>query len=336
MEIIRREGSEIREGFLHCTCGQKYAIIRGVPRMLTNAFDRKLEEVYPGFIAKDRALSSEENPKTVNAHTAEKLDTIDRFGYEWTYFSDYACDNFEPFVSHLPNGFFNGTLGLDVGCGAGRHVHLASEKGVDSIIGIDLSNAVDTAYDNNSSNDRVHIVQTDVFKLPFRERTFDFIYSLGVLHHVPSPKAAYLSLRKYLKPGGALFVWLYAYGLRKVALESLRFIAKYFSSRSIRRMAFLCNLLDYGVFVTLYRFFRQIPYIGPIIQRVAPLRIKEYAEYGYHVSYTDWYDRLSAPITNYYKDHEMRNWLASSALCSTRLIKEGDSWWWLYGERENR
>ena len=79
-----------------------------------------------------------------------------------------------------------------------------------------------------------------------------------------------------------------------------------------------------------------MPYIRPVIQRVAPLRIKEYAEYGYHVSYTDWYDRLSAPITNYYKEHEMRDWLAGSSLCSTRLIKEGDSWWWLYGERENR
>ena len=49
-----------------------------------------------------------------------KRKTQSRFGYEWTRFDDYACDNFPDFVAPLPEHFFSGKLGLDVGCGAGR------------------------------------------------------------------------------------------------------------------------------------------------------------------------------------------------------------------------
>ena len=98
-------------------------------------------------------------------------------------------------------------------------------------------------------------------------------------------------------------------------------------------MAFLCNLVDYGVFINIYRILSRIPVVGRCLVRVAPLRVQEYAQHGYRVAYTDWYDRLSAPITNYYRRDEMQNWLTDSGMENARLEPEGDSWWWLYGER---
>jgi SAM-dependent methyltransferase len=53
-------------------------------------------------------------------------------------------------------------------------------------------------------------LQADVFSLPFAAESFDFIYSIGVLHHTPNCEQAVKALPQYLKPGGTLAVWLYS------------------------------------------------------------------------------------------------------------------------------
>jgi SAM-dependent methyltransferase len=50
--------------------------------------------------------------------------------------------------------------------------------------------------------------------LPFADGSFDAIYSIGVLHHTPDTRAAFLSLTKLLKPGGRIAIWVYSTGLR--------------------------------------------------------------------------------------------------------------------------
>ncbi len=46
-------------------------------------------------------------------------------------------------------------------------------------------------------------------RLPFPDESFDFVYSIGVLHHLPSPPdqdAAVREVARILKPGGRLLV----------------------------------------------------------------------------------------------------------------------------------
>ena len=80
------------------------------------------------------------------------------------------------------------------------------------MVGVDLSFAVDAAYGNVGKRENVHIVQADLFRLPFPEGTFDAMYSLGVLHHTPDTKKAFDAVVPYLRPGGEFAVFLYAYG----------------------------------------------------------------------------------------------------------------------------
>ena len=109
------------------------------------------------------------------------------------------------------------------------------------MVAIDLSTAVDAAYQNNIKNERVHVIQADIYNLPIKNNSFDFIFSLGVLHHLPDPELGYQLLIPLLKECGVLFIWVYAYAVRKVALELLRFLSKRLSNANIRRMAYLCN-----------------------------------------------------------------------------------------------
>src|SRR5208337_3717658 len=68
-------------------------------------------------------------------------------------------------------------------CGMGRFADVATRWGA-HVVGIDLSLAAEVAA-RNLAGRKATILQADVFHLPFVPESFDFIYSIGVLHHTP-------------------------------------------------------------------------------------------------------------------------------------------------------
>jgi SAM-dependent methyltransferase len=46
--------------------------------------------------------------------------------------------------------------------------------------------------------------------LPFEDRSFDLVYSNGVLHHTPNTSAVVREILRVLRPGGRAIVMLYA------------------------------------------------------------------------------------------------------------------------------
>ena len=176
---------EVVEGSLLCaSCGQTFPIKAGIPRF-------------------------------VDADTY-----ADTFSFEWKTFHDVQIDilnatdeSERTFIGQTgwrPDDL-KGKLVLDAGVGAGRFAEVASRWGGD-VVGVDLSFAVDAARGNIGDRDNVHIAQADLFRLPFRENTFDAIYSIGVLHHTPDTKRAFDALVPLLREKGEFAVFVYAYG----------------------------------------------------------------------------------------------------------------------------
>jgi ubiquinone/menaquinone biosynthesis C-methylase UbiE len=174
---------------------------------------------------------------------------VDTFSFEWNKFRDVQIDilnatdeterTFRGKTGWLP-GDLKGKHVLDVGVGAGRFAEVVSRWGGE-VVGIDLSFAVDAAHENVGKRENVHILQADLFHLPFREGTFDAMYSIGVLHHTPDTKKAFDAVVPYLKPGGEFAVFIYAYGhysffsdiWRKVTTRVPHRIIYYLSALSI-------------------------------------------------------------------------------------------------------
>ena len=94
---------------------------------------------------------------------------------------------------------------LDIGCGSGRFAEVALEAGA-ILVALDYSNSVDAALDNLRSYANFHIVQGDIYNLPFRKESFDYVYSLGVLQHTPNVKKALCSIPYCIKPKGKICV----------------------------------------------------------------------------------------------------------------------------------
>lgn len=138
------------------------------------------------------------------------------FGFQWKLYARTQLDNetnqkseraFRRRTGFRPEDLA-GKLVLDVGCGMGRFAEVATRWGA-HVVGIDLSLASEVAAKNLAERNAT-IFQADVFKIPFAAESFDYIYSIGVLHHTPDCERAFKSLPRLLKPGGRIAIWLYS------------------------------------------------------------------------------------------------------------------------------
>ena len=128
-------------------------------------------------------------------------DYAGNFSFQWIKHARTQLDKQESRYSEVAfrkkTGFtpeeLRGKVVLDVGCGMGRYTEVAARWGA-RVVGIDLSDAVESARANLAHYEHVEIFQANDFQLPFREASFDYIYSIGVPHHAPDCEAAFRCL----------------------------------------------------------------------------------------------------------------------------------------------
>lgn len=97
---------------------------------------------------------------------------------------------------------------LDAGCGGGRYCKVAAEAGA-TVSGADHSTAVEKASKLCADLAGVRLVQADLKHLPFEPQSFDFVFSIGVMHHDRDTRSVFDAVSKMVKPGGRYSVWLY-------------------------------------------------------------------------------------------------------------------------------
>ena len=74
---------------------------------------------------------------------------------------------------------------------------------------IDMSKSVEVARDNTDHLADVIVIQGDILNLPYKDETFDIVYSNGVVHHTPDARRAVLELGKKVVEGGLLGIYIY-------------------------------------------------------------------------------------------------------------------------------
>jgi SAM-dependent methyltransferase len=144
------------------------------------------------------------------------------FGFQWNHFAKSQLDSANGTTrsrdTFLKKTGFNleelrGKRVLDAGCGMGRFAEVALEAGAE-VHSVDLSAAVEAARRNLAGRGNISFYQADILNLPFARGTFDYIYSIGVLHHTPSTERAFQRLVPLLRPGGRIAIWVYSTRLR--------------------------------------------------------------------------------------------------------------------------
>jgi SAM-dependent methyltransferase len=305
------EDREIIEGVLTCKkCTREYRVVRGVPRFVDHA---KLED--------------------------DKAATAENFGWQWTNFTQEDPkynDQFLGWLQPVQPEFVKDKVVLEGGCGKGRHTKLIAGWGAQDVVGIDLGDGVESAFALTRDLPNAHIVQCDIFKLPLK-KTFDYAFSVGVLHHTPDPKGAFLSLASKVRKGGHISAWVYGAENNEWITRFVNPVRESFTSQISQPMLYqLSKLPTLGVFLTTKLVYRPLNIaVKPVAKRLF------YNEYRNHLGSFGWreqhnivFDHLVAPTAFYISKDEFRDWWKDLGAEDVEITWHNENSWCGFGKIE--
>lgn len=300
LRVDREEDKEIIGGSLICNgCGKEFKIQDGIPRLVVNFREDA---------------------------------TAERFGYEWKNFSALTSayeKQFLDWISPIDRTFFKDKIVLDAGCGKGRHISLSSLFGAKVVIGIDVSEAVDAAYANTKDLENVHVIQANIYYPPLKN-VFEYIYSIGVLHHLPDPKKGFITLKGFLKPGGTISVWVYGREGNGWIIYCINPLRRFLTAKMplpvLKILSILPAFLLYAACKLLYK---------PVNLYLRPLKkLLFYNDYIFYISDFDFkeiysivFDHLLAPIAFYLRKEEVAEWFKNSGIKNLEINWHNKNSW---------
>jgi SAM-dependent methyltransferase len=140
-----------------------------------------------------------------NAYDAAVNDAIAFSGLKVGYFTRVKADYLLDLIKdHF--GYTKQASVLDVGCGVGNFHKLLTDR-VGPLTGVDVSKAsIERAREHNPG---VHYESYGGGRLPFDDASFDVVFTVCVMHHVPPPQwpAFAAEMKRVLRPGGMVAVF---------------------------------------------------------------------------------------------------------------------------------
>jgi len=329
-----RNGKEIMEGVLECRkCSRWYPLIDGIPRMLPLSMINK--NLLKAFLGKySGRLPADAGKEALGEIEKIKEKTSKSFGFQWNVFSEMFREyeeNFLEYIKPLQRPFFRKKLVLDAGCGFGRHTYYAAKYGAE-VVGFDLSDAVGAAYRNCGKMPKVHIVQGDIYNPPFR-KDFDFIMSIGVLHHLPEPEKGFMSLVNLMGPKAKIFIWLYGREGRWFKIHVVEGIIRKVTTRMPHRLLYCFCYLPAGVYHLCNIIYNSMARHGATKGASRFIPFRGYAKFTFGVKHADAFDLLGTPINNYYTREQVERWGRDAKLKNISVTSMEGRSWRLFGGR---
>lgn len=295
----RWESGEIWEAELECAkCAINYPVKDGIPRFIPKDLDQ--------LVAKN----------------------VRNFGDQWHVLDKCSEINRTEFISYLENlspDFFEDKLILDAGCGMGKFLYYSSQWGALDVIGVDLSHSVEVAFQWTRELPNAHIVQGDIYNLPFQEG-FDFTYSIGVLHHLPDPEGGFHKLVKLLRPGGKILAWVYGYEGNQLYIK----LADPVRRLTCRLPLFVNKLMAQIIAAVLWVVIRLV-YLPSNRLKLRGLPFNDYFLYFYGLGFPIFWgtvlDKMTPFISRYYRREEFEQWFVRAGLSNVRITpRNANSW----------
>lgn len=197
--------------------GVWYPIVNYVPVMLD--FKTKLHDWFRSTYRDKLSAHVDYQPPTGAPRPGELL-TQRSFSTQWNILQDdelsfsYTHQEREDFLRlelDWPSWVLARNPGrlLDVGCGFGMEaLSLRNVTGAE-VFGTDLNLSLLTSGPKFPKQPFVHTVIASLFALPYAKKSFDIVYSHGVLHHTYSTRSAFESVYSHMTARGMIYIWLY-------------------------------------------------------------------------------------------------------------------------------
>ena len=280
-KITEESSGDIRSGFLICREGHRFPITRSVPRFVD------ADKYADSFSVQRRLVRRQFN-------NFRK----DRSGDE-RFFASTGLS-----TENVTKG-----LSLEVGCGYGRYLDVVSRLG-GTIVGVDLStHSIDLAQEFVGDRPNVHLVQCDLFALPFPRQRFDNVFSLGVLHHTPNTRQAFEAIVPLARTGGRVSIWVY-HPRNKVHADRWRVVTTRLPYRALYGWCVLNQAL--------FSWIRALPGGGRFNAVIPGSRPRKGRPFWLRVL-SD-FDSLSPRFAFSHTEEEVRQWFVEAGLSDIQVL----------------
>ena len=252
--------------------------------------------------------------------------TIDDFGEQWSRYPTnegyYASDEIfadicGPLLSPEELG---GKQVAEIGSGPGRIVNMLISAGASHVIAIEPSEAFSILKRNTEeSAEKIEYLHATGEHIP-ADRNLDYVFSIGVLHHIAEPDPVVRAALQSLRPGGRFLAWLYGWENNEAYLRivlPLRRITTRLPAPVLAGISHVLNAL-LSVYVGLCRYF--------------PLPLRGYmtnvfSKFSRQKRFLAIYDQLNPRVAKYYKEDEAKRLLEDSGFVDVQLYhRHGYSW----------
>lgn len=260
---------------------------------------------------------------------------VDGFGDEWTRFDQSGVEAaemqalFEAYFGIFPwHELPPNAAGFDLGSGSGRWARMVAPR-VGRLTCIDASaDALAVARRTLAGHGNVDFVHATVGALPLPRASFDFGFSLGVLHHVPDTEAGLRAAVGLLRPGAPFLLYLYyafdnrPWWFRRVWQVSE--VGRRLISRLPHSLRYAASQAIAGtVYWPLARAARLLESAGV---RVDALPLAAYRQRSFYTMRTDSLDRFGTRLEQRFTRAEIASMMTRAGLTRIRFSDAAPYW----------
>ena len=247
--------------------------------------------------------------------------TIEDFGEEWNL---YNYSNHDTETEKIFKDYFDvfpwdkdknaGLNCLDLGCGTGRWSKILSRHVKQILLMDPSSKALNIAKQNLSGIKNVNFLNSKFEDAEFKNENFDFVFSLGVLHHMDNTLDQLKKINKILNSEGFVLIYLYYRFDNKSFLFKLIFkiadlmrkLICNFPFRIKKIISIFIATIIYWPLTIIYKFLNKFGI------KTSHLPLAYYTDKSFYIMKTDSLDRFGTKVENRFLKSEIKDLLEKS------------------------
>lgn len=258
--------------------------------------------------------------------------TIQDFGDQWTFFKKndgfYGSQTiFQDYFGSLLNlADLKGSRVADIGSGTGRIVQMLLDSGVEHVFAVEPSKAFSVLKQNlKNSRERVTFLNISGDQLP-PNLHLDWVFSLGVIHHIPEPFPVIQAAFNSLKSGGKCAIWVYGYENNKTYV---------FINTFLRHIT---SVLPHWLLFPLSLCLALVAWFYAIMGKTFPMPMGSYLsnvflKLSLSKKLLVIYDQLNPNFSKYYRQEELEDLFRKGGFMNLRAFHRHGYSWTMVGEK---